>query len=123
MGSFMLVWFGAPDSEKAFTALATAGNEFTTWTGDVPENRGFAAFETDRYKLMVVDEDDVAPCQLFDLSEDPDDDHNLVVDPHATVVLDELMAEVVEPFLATSPARPHPSLFHRRRLGAIDTER
>jgi len=31
MGSFMLVWFEAPDVEKAFTDLATAGNEFTTW--------------------------------------------------------------------------------------------
>jgi hypothetical protein len=31
MGSFMLVWFEAPDIEKVFTDLATAGNEFTTW--------------------------------------------------------------------------------------------
>ena len=31
----------------------------------VSENWGFAAFETERYKL-VVDEDAVAPCQLFD---------------------------------------------------------
>jgi hypothetical protein len=31
MGSFMLVWFEAPDIEKAFTDLATAGNEFSTW--------------------------------------------------------------------------------------------
>ncbi len=32
----------------------------------VSENWGFAAFETERYKL-VVDEDAVEPCQLFDL--------------------------------------------------------
>ena len=31
MGSFMLVWFEAPDIEKAFVDLATAGNEFTNW--------------------------------------------------------------------------------------------
>jgi hypothetical protein len=31
MGSFMLVWFEAPDIEKAFTYLATTDNEFTTW--------------------------------------------------------------------------------------------
>jgi len=31
MGSFMLVWFEAPDIEKAFTHLATTSNEFTTW--------------------------------------------------------------------------------------------
>jgi hypothetical protein len=30
-GSFMLVWFEAPDVEKAFTDLATAGNEFSIW--------------------------------------------------------------------------------------------
>jgi len=31
MGSFMLVWFEAPDIEKAFMDLATTDNEFTTW--------------------------------------------------------------------------------------------
>jgi hypothetical protein len=31
MGSFMLVWFEAPDIEKTFTELATAGNEFSIW--------------------------------------------------------------------------------------------
>jgi hypothetical protein len=31
MGSFMLVWFEAPDIEKAFTDLATTGNEFSNW--------------------------------------------------------------------------------------------
>ena len=76
----------------------------------VSENWGFAAFETDRYKL-VVDEDDVAPCQLFDLAEDPDEDHNLVADPLAQGALDELMTGIVRPFFSTPPARPHPSLF------------
>jgi len=31
MGSFMLVWFEGPDIEKAFTELATSGDEFTIW--------------------------------------------------------------------------------------------
>jgi len=31
MGSFMLVWFEAPDIEKSFTELATSGDEFTIW--------------------------------------------------------------------------------------------
>jgi hypothetical protein len=31
MGSFMLVWFEAPDVEKAFTELATSDDEFTIW--------------------------------------------------------------------------------------------
>ena len=31
MGSFMLVWFEAPDIEKAFADLATSGEEFSIW--------------------------------------------------------------------------------------------
>lgn len=31
MGSFMLVWFEAPDIEAAFTDLATSVDEFTIW--------------------------------------------------------------------------------------------
>ena len=34
MGSFMLVWFEAPDVEGAFTDLATSGDEFTIWFRD-----------------------------------------------------------------------------------------
>ena len=30
-GSFMVVWFEAPDVEKAFTELATSDEEFSTW--------------------------------------------------------------------------------------------
>ena len=31
MGSLMLVWFEAPDIERAFTELATSTEEFTVW--------------------------------------------------------------------------------------------
>jgi hypothetical protein len=31
MGSFMLVWFEAPDVEKVFTDLATSSDEYTVW--------------------------------------------------------------------------------------------
>ena len=31
MGSFMVVWFEAPDIEKAFADMATAGDEFSIW--------------------------------------------------------------------------------------------
>jgi len=86
--------------------------------GDVPEARtvsvsedwGFASFETEQYKV-VVDEDRHAPCQLFDLLADPVEDVNLVADPNHADALAELMATVVEPFLATPPLRPHPSPF------------
>jgi choline-sulfatase len=76
----------------------------------VSENWGFAAFETDRYKL-VVDEDACAPCQLFDLHEDPKEDSDLLSDPNARPVVEELMETHVRPFFATPPARPHKSIF------------
>jgi choline-sulfatase len=76
----------------------------------VSENWGFAAFETDRYKL-VVDEDALAPCQLFDHHEDPNEDHDLLGDPLAKATADQLMDNYVRPFFRTPPARPHESLF------------
>ncbi len=76
----------------------------------VSENWGFASFETDRYKL-VVDEDALTACQLFDLHEDPDEDENRVDDPEYAGIVDELMDSTVRPFFATAPARPHASVF------------
>lgn len=76
----------------------------------VSENWGFAVFETDRYKL-VVDEDAGTACQLFDLAEDPHEDHDLLPDPGSAPVADEIMETHVRPFFRTPPARPHPSLF------------
>ncbi len=76
----------------------------------VSENWGFAAFETERYKL-VVDEDALAPCQLFDVVEDPAEDHNLLSDPAAASVVEEVMDTHVRPFFRTAPARPIPSFF------------
>jgi arylsulfatase len=76
----------------------------------VSENWGFACFETERHKL-VVDEDALAPCQLFDLVDDPAEDHNLLVDPAAADTVEELMETHVRPFFATPPARPIPSIF------------
>ena len=76
----------------------------------VSENWGFAVFETERHKL-VVDEDALSSCQLFDLTEDPWEDHNLVGDPDARALVDELMELHVRPFFRTPPARPHPSMF------------
>jgi choline-sulfatase len=79
----------------------------------ISENWGFAAFQTERYKL-VVDEDACTPCQLFDLREDPDEDHDRLGDPHMRAVVDELMDRHVRPFLQTPPARPHDSIFTPR---------
>jgi arylsulfatase len=76
----------------------------------VSENWGFAVFETERHKL-IVDEDACAPCQLFDLAEDPAEDHNLLGDPLAADVVEEIMEAHVRPFFKTPPARPHPSIF------------
>jgi choline-sulfatase len=79
----------------------------------VSENWGFAAFQTERYKL-VVDEDACAPCQLFDVREDPNEDNNLLGDSRMRDVVDELMDTHVHSFLATTPARPHKSIFTPR---------
>jgi choline-sulfatase len=76
----------------------------------VSENWGFASFETDRHRI-VVDEDAGTPCQLFDLHDDPDEDHDLLADPHAKAIVDQLMETYVRPFFATPPARPHASIF------------
>lgn len=76
----------------------------------VSENWGFAAFETDRWRL-VVDEHALTPCQLFDLEADPAEDVDLVSDPGRRAVVDDLMTDVVRPFLARTPRRPHPSPF------------
>lgn len=76
----------------------------------VSENWGFACFETERYKI-VVDEDALAPCQLFDLAEDPHEDVDLLHEPAAKDVVEGLMEGFVRPFLSTAPARPHPSIF------------
>ena len=82
----------------------------------VSENWGFACFETERHKL-VVDEDALAPCQLFDLADDPAEDHNLLPDPGSAAVVDEIMETHVRPFFATPPGRPVPSIF----TGGYDT--
>ena len=76
----------------------------------VSENWGFAAFETERYKL-VVDEDALEPCQLFDLTEDAAEDHDLLPDPAAASIAEEIMETHVRPFFRTPPARPIPSIF------------
>ncbi len=104
---------GAPavaDGEGRSLLAAVRGGTGPGRTVSVSENWGFACFETERHKL-VVDEDALAACQLFDLAEDPWEDHNLVADPEARAVVDELMELQVRPFFSTPPARPHPSMF------------
>jgi choline-sulfatase len=76
----------------------------------ISENWGFASFETTRHKL-VVDEDACEPCQLFDLGEDPNEDRNLLADPLAKPVVEEMMETYVRPFFTVAPARPHASIF------------
>jgi arylsulfatase len=104
---------GAPDlaeSEGRSLLAAVHDGAVPGRSVSVSENWGFACFETERHKL-VVDEDALSPCQLFDLAEDPWEDHNLVADPAARAVLDELMELHARPFFRTPPARPHPSIF------------
>ncbi|MCJ7438191.1 MAG: sulfatase-like hydrolase/transferase [Acidimicrobiia bacterium] len=99
-----------PQSEGRSLLGYVHGNDPEARTVSVSENWGFAAFSTERYKL-VVDEDALSPCQLFDLREDPDEDENRVADPECADAVEELMATTVRPFFATAAARPHPSPF------------
>jgi choline-sulfatase len=99
-----------PDGEGRSLLGCVEGEDPEPRPVSVTENWGFAAFETDRHKL-VVDEDAVAACQLFDLIEDPSEDHNLASDPDCAPVVEELMEVHVRPFFASPPARPHPSIF------------
>jgi arylsulfatase len=79
-------------------------------TISISENWGFASFATDQYKL-VVDEDAGTPCQFFDRSVDPDEDHDRLTDPEYKPAIDELMETHVRPFLTVAPVRPHKSPF------------
>lgn len=85
----------------------------------VSENFGFAMFLKDRHKLVVY-EDDVLPVQLFDLQEDPTEDHNLIADSAYKAIVQEMMETHARPFLKRKPARPHPDLVKRagRRVSA-----
>jgi arylsulfatase len=104
---------GAPDlpmSEGRSLVGYVTGDDPAPRAVSVSENWGFASFETSRYKI-VVDEDALIPCQLFDLAEDPDEDHDRLGDPDAKPIVDQLMESHVRPFFATPPARPHESIF------------
>jgi arylsulfatase len=101
-----------PQSEGRSLLACVQGGPPPARAASVSENWGFACFETARHKL-VVDEDALSPCQLFDLAEDPHEDHDLLAAPEAGAVVDELMELHVRPFFSTPPARPHPSPFAR----------
>jgi arylsulfatase len=104
---------GAPDiSSSAGESLlgCLTGEPHSSRAVSVSENWGFAAFETDRYKI-IVDEDACTPCQLFDLHEDPDEDRDLLADPQAQATADHLMETYVRPFFGIPAVRPHPSPF------------
>jgi choline-sulfatase len=99
-----------PDSEGRSLLPRLRGEATEDRIVSVSENWGFAAFETEGHKL-VVDEDAVSACQLFDLREDPEEDRNLLADPRSRMLADDIMEAHVRPFFRTPPARPHPSIF------------
>jgi choline-sulfatase len=99
-----------PGAEGVSLLSAVGGGPPPARRVAVSENWGFAVFETERHKL-VVDEDASAPCQLFDLAEDPSEDDDLLSDPQAAATVEELMEAHVRPFFAAAPVRPHPSPF------------
>jgi choline-sulfatase len=70
----------------------------------VSENFGFGMWRTERYKL-VVHEAQRLPVQLFDLAQDPAEDHNQVNDPAQRQLVTDLMDAYVHPFLDQAQAR------------------
>ena len=68
------------------------------------EDSGLGMVATATQKLVFY-EDSFEPAQLFDLVQDPDENHNLVADPHYAQVRDEMMTEYVQPFLSKPPVR------------------
>lgn len=78
------------------------------------ENYGMGMVRTGRHKL-VFHEDSVSPGQLFDLEQDPAEDVNLISDPAAAAVLEELMETRVKPFIGGGRRRPGPGIFERGR--------
>lgn len=100
-----------PDSAgQPLLGYLGVGGKNTAKAVAVSEDYGFAAFITERHRL-VVHEDTKAPVQLFDLQVDPDENHNVVADPDSAQVLRELMDRHVLPFLSREPARLGPSAF------------
>ena len=82
----------------------------------ISESYGMGMFKTDRYKLVVY-EDERIPVQLFDSDTDPLEDNNLVDDPKHADVVKGIMDEHVLPFLKYRPLRPHRSLIERQTVG------
>lgn len=99
-----------PASEGRSLLSHLGGENVAPRLVSVSENWGFASFETEQFKI-VVEEDTLVPCQLFDLLDDPEEDHDLLPDPHSKGTVDQLMETLVRPFFRTPPARPHPSPF------------
>lgn len=94
-----------------------AGADLVARDHVVSENHGFAMVRTDRHKLVVYERDQ-QPVQLFDLHDDPMEDHNRIDDPAYRGVVADLMTDYVRPFLATEPVRERADLVERAgRMG------
>jgi choline-sulfatase len=104
-----------PDSAASSLAAAVTDNKKPLSPAAIAsENFGFAMFLTDRHKLVVY-EDDVSPVSLFDMEQDPFEDHNLVKEKSSQGIVEAMMENHAKPFLATKPLRPHvPSPSKRR---------
>jgi choline-sulfatase len=91
---------GAPDvadGEGRPLAGHFAGSKGFKRKTAISQNLGFAMFTTERHKL-VVHEETLTPYQLFDLTDDPQENRNLVNDAAAAKIRDELMKDQVRPF-------------------------
>jgi choline-sulfatase len=104
---------GAPDIAKSEgqSLLGRIGGDTPPERSlSISENWGFASFETEQFKI-VIDEEACSACQLFDLHDDPAEDHDILPDPNLRPTVEWLMETYVRPFFSAPPLRPHASPF------------
>ena len=99
-----------PDSDGRSLLGYVIGDDPEPRAVSISENWGFAAFD-DGVRKLIVDEDALAPCVLYDRATDPAEDRNVVADPEYADTVAEMMDRFVRPFLATPAVRPYPSPF------------
>ncbi len=111
-----------PGSAGRSFASSFSGSVLGVREAVVSENYGFAMWRTERYKLVVYEKDHL-PVQLFDLVEDPLEDHNRVDDPAYAGTVSDMVDAFVRPFLSVAPLRPGPDIVERSGQFHIPTPR
>lgn len=81
------------------------------------ENFGLGMVRTREHKLVFL-EDDLTPCQLFDLVADPQESQNVVASQSCSAVRDELIDSLVAPFMGPGPVKYGRGILERAQAAA-----